>query len=326
MVFVSYSHESDEHNKKVANLVSELRSSGIETIYDADMRLGQRMPDFMRFYIQKSQYVLYICTPEYKAKADNLEKGVGYETAIITGELYAYRNDLKFIPVLFNGTWNDVPYWALGVKGVDLSNYFTYKEQLNMLISSLKDDTLDVSKNDNAQSSQCSNLLDRISKIENNSDLKKCLDFYNNSVKSYANDSKQYACAGMCFLRLKCYTQAANMFDRALRGIAFDGDIFYYAALSICEGKRPFLLGMNVIEKMVDYIDQAIKIEKNADCGNQKIKKYYMLAKVIYNDFYVKKGLNCSVLKSLEPEKFIFSDNEYMLLSEYINLKLEDMK
>ncbi len=325
MVFVSYSHESNEHNKRVAKLVAELRSNGIETTYDEDMKLGQRMPDYMLSSIRKSQYVLYICTPEYKRKADNLERGVGYETAIITGEIYAYRNDLKFIPVLFNGTWNDVPYWALGVKGVDLSDFFTYEEQLNMLISNLKSNTLDVTENDDAQNNQRSNLLSRISKIDNNSDLKRCLDFYSNSVNSYVNDSTQYACAGMCFLKLKCYTQATNMFNRALNGITFDGDVFYYAALALCEGQRPFLLGINVIERIVKYIDQAIKIEKNTNNDTQKLKKYYLLAQIIYNDFYEKKGLNCSVLKSLISEKPLFQGKDYMMLNEYINYKLEDL-
>lgn len=325
MVFVSYSHESDEHNERVAKLVAELRSNGIETTYDEDMKFGQRMSDYMLYSIQKSQYVLYICTPEYKRKADNLEKGVGFETTIITSEIYACRNDLKFIPVLFNGTWNDVPYWALGVKGVDLSNFFTYEEQLNMLISNLKNDTLDVTKSDDTQNNQCSNLLNRISKIDNSLDLKRCLDFYSNSMNSYANDSKQYACVGMCFLKLKCYTQAANMFNRALNGITFDGDIFYYAALSLCEGKRPFLLSINVIDKIVDYIDQAIKIEKSTNSDNQKLKKYYLFAQIIYNDFYKKKGLNNSVLKLLEVEKNLFSNEDYMLLNEYMNFKLEDI-
>lgn len=327
MVFVSYSHESNEHNKKVAELVAELRSNGIETTYDEDMKLGQRMTDYMLSSIRKSQYVLYICTPEYKRKADNLEKGVGFETTIITSEIYAYRNDLKFIPILFNGTWNDVPYWALGVKGVDLSNYFTYDEQLNMLISNLKSDTLDVdvAKNDDIQNNQCSSLLSRISKIDNNLDLKRCLDFYSNSVNSYVKDSTQYACAGMCFLKLKCYTQAANMFNRALNGITFDGDVFYYAALALCEGKRPFLLNINVIEKIVDYIDQAIRIEKNTNNDIQKLKKYYLLAQIIYNDFYEKKGLNCLILKSLISEKPLLQGEDYMILNEYMNYKLEDI-
>lgn len=328
MVFVSYSHESDEHNRRVRDLVEELRCNGIETTFDGDMRFGQRMPEYMLSSIRKSQYVLYICTPEYKRKADDLKKGVGYETAIITSEIYAYRNDLKFIPVLFNGTWNDVPYWALGVKGVDLSNYFTYKEQLSMLIKSLKSDTLDVMKNDDAQNNQCNNLLKQISHINNDSDLNECLNFYRNSMNSYKNDSKHYACAGMCFLKLKCYDQAVNMFNRALNGITFESEVFYYAALSLCEGKRPFLLNMNVVEKIVKYIDQSIRIAKNnidTDYDNQIIRKYYLLAKIIYVDFYKKNGLNCPTFTSLELEETTFFDEDYQALNEYFDFNLEDL-
>lgn len=71
--------------------------------------------------LQKCSYVLFICTPNYKKKADEREGGVGYETNVITADLYQSHNDVKYIPVLFAGDWNiSMPVWAGGKLGVDL--------------------------------------------------------------------------------------------------------------------------------------------------------------------------------------------------------------
>lgn len=75
--------------------------------------------------MRDSDYVLMCLTPIYKKKADgrlNKESGgVVYENTIITGEIYRRNNQYKFIPVLFEGTWElSTPYWAIGKLGVDL--------------------------------------------------------------------------------------------------------------------------------------------------------------------------------------------------------------
>jgi hypothetical protein len=75
----------------------------------------------------------------YKQKADERTGGVGYESAIITGELYRKLNERKFIPVLFSGKWdNSMPTWAEGKLGVDLENKSKYKEEYMRLLSGLK--------------------------------------------------------------------------------------------------------------------------------------------------------------------------------------------
>jgi hypothetical protein len=82
-----------------------------------------------------------IYTPQYKLKADKRTKGVGYESNIMSDEIYQKSNEEKFIPVLFEGSWDDVvPTWAGSKKGVDLSNNDPgeYKQLLDCLLGSKK--------------------------------------------------------------------------------------------------------------------------------------------------------------------------------------------
>ena len=120
-IFVSYSWDSDDHKNRVANFVCKLRSKDINVIFDKDMMPGDRMTHFMEKAVTESDIVLFICTPEYKQRADVRRGGVGYESAIITGELYETQNERKFIPVLFSGSWEEsMPNWAKGKLGIDL--------------------------------------------------------------------------------------------------------------------------------------------------------------------------------------------------------------
>lgn len=121
MVFISYSWDSDEHIKRVSQMVNLLKKSGIQVVWDQDLALGKRIPSFMEESLQKCGQVLFICTPNYKQKADGRDGGVGFETNVITGDLYRNHDDLKYIPVLFEGDWdNSMPIWASGKLGADL--------------------------------------------------------------------------------------------------------------------------------------------------------------------------------------------------------------
>ena len=113
-VFVSYFWDSELHRKRVRDFVFRLRSSGIDVIYDDDLVLGDRLPHFMERAVAESDVVLYICTPDYKYKADNRISGAGYESSIISSEIYESQDEQKFIPVLFSGTEDSCPNMVKG--------------------------------------------------------------------------------------------------------------------------------------------------------------------------------------------------------------------
>lgn len=140
-VFISYSWDSDFHKKRVKEFVEYLRKHQIKVIFDGDARLGEPLPDFMEKGVRDSDYVLMCLTPIYKKKADgrlNKESGgVVYENTIITGEIYRRNNQYKFIPVLFEGTWElSTPYWAIGKLGVDLRENIV-KSEIERLLKTL---------------------------------------------------------------------------------------------------------------------------------------------------------------------------------------------
>lgn len=124
-VFVSYSWDSEEHRAWVAGFVDYLRRAGADVLFDEDLKLGQRLPKFMEQSIAKADYVVIICTENYKAKADGRIGGVGYENNIISGDLYATSglNEEKYIPVLRSGNWaTSLPDYMAGKLGVDCTS------------------------------------------------------------------------------------------------------------------------------------------------------------------------------------------------------------
>ena len=133
-VFISYSWESKEHSDWVNSLADKLLADGIEAIIDSyDVSPGDRLTKFMESSIKDSDYVIIICTEEYKRKANNRQKGVGYESHIISAELYNNHNDRKFIPIIRQGDFNTaLPTYLDGKLAIDLRgnpyNETSYKD------------------------------------------------------------------------------------------------------------------------------------------------------------------------------------------------------
>ncbi|MCY3900599.1 MAG: toll/interleukin-1 receptor domain-containing protein [Caldilineaceae bacterium] len=137
--FVSYSWDDDQHKKWVAKLATELRRDGVETILDQwHTAPGDQLPEFMEREIRENNYVLIICTPNYRLKSDERKGGVGYEGTIMTAEVHSQHNHRKFIPILARGTWEDAaPSWLKGKYYVDLRSPDSYKENYPDLVTTL---------------------------------------------------------------------------------------------------------------------------------------------------------------------------------------------
>ena len=123
-VFISYAWESEQHRAWVKALANRLLGDGIEAILDQyDLELGDRLPQFMEQSVRSSDYVLIVCTPAYKRKADARIGGVGYEGHIISGELFSGHNERKFIPVIKEGSAEEsLPAFLKGKLAVDLGD------------------------------------------------------------------------------------------------------------------------------------------------------------------------------------------------------------
>ena len=138
-VFISYSWEDAEHKIWVKEFADRLLENGIDATLDQyDLTLGDRLPTFMEQSIVSADYVLIICTPVYKEKADNRKGGVGYEGHIISGELFSKGNERKFIPIIRKGSAStSMPAYLAGKLGVDLSEVADCENNFKDLITTL---------------------------------------------------------------------------------------------------------------------------------------------------------------------------------------------
>ena len=103
---ISYSWESEDHKAWVKSLAERLRAHGVDVILDRwALAPGAQLPMFMERAISDSDFVLVICTPDYRERSDARRGGVGYEGNIITSEIGTRGNHEKFIPILRHGTW-----------------------------------------------------------------------------------------------------------------------------------------------------------------------------------------------------------------------------
>lgn len=106
-VFISYSHDSDEHRDKVLALSERLRDDGLETRLDQYLNgtPEQGWPRWMLDQLDEADFVLVVCTPTYYRRFRGHEKpgrgkGVDWEGALITQEIYDARSrTVKFVPV-----------------------------------------------------------------------------------------------------------------------------------------------------------------------------------------------------------------------------------
>jgi hypothetical protein len=109
-VFISYSHDSAEHKKRVLELADRLRGDGIECMIDRYMSMPpEGWPRWMkRQILDWSDYVIVVCTRTYALRFNGDEipgKGLGaaLEGGIITQQIYDQAgNNEKFIPVIFS--------------------------------------------------------------------------------------------------------------------------------------------------------------------------------------------------------------------------------
>ncbi|MEN6429158.1 MAG: SEFIR domain-containing protein [Phycisphaerales bacterium] len=117
-VFISYSHDSPEHTKRVLGLANALRSQGVDAELD---QYHTRPPQGWSAWCEEqlrpenSEFVLLICTETYRKRVENQVpvdegRGVYWEGRLIYRYLYNEKQNKRFIPILFPGTREeDIP-------------------------------------------------------------------------------------------------------------------------------------------------------------------------------------------------------------------------
>jgi Zn-dependent peptidase ImmA (M78 family) len=139
--FISYAWEDDKHQKWVTKLAEALQANGVFVKFDRwDVKPGVSLPQFMLQAIRSSSYVILICTPAFAEKADAARQGVGYETSIVTAEIfdsyYANTSDnSKFLPILRSGNYNEaIPSFLRGRAYIDMRDDIDFDLKLEELL------------------------------------------------------------------------------------------------------------------------------------------------------------------------------------------------
>ena len=110
-VFLSYSHDSDEHADRVFALADTLRDRGINVILDDYVPAPAKgWPRWMDRNLDAADFVLMVCTETYRRRAMGLEEpgkglGVGWEGNLIYNRIYHDQPSAsRFIPILLPGS------------------------------------------------------------------------------------------------------------------------------------------------------------------------------------------------------------------------------
>jgi hypothetical protein len=138
--FISYSHDNLEHKAWVLALAERLRGHGVDVVLDQwELVAGKELPQFMESGLSSSEWVIAICTTAYNSKANARDGGAGYESRIITADLFSHasRKD-HVIPILRDANAAPpVPTFLTGLKWVDLREDGLYDDGYEELLRRL---------------------------------------------------------------------------------------------------------------------------------------------------------------------------------------------
>ncbi|MCD8126550.1 MAG: hypothetical protein LUD82_03450 [Clostridiales bacterium] len=109
---------------------------------------------------------------------------------------------------------------------------------------------------------------------------------YRATLEEQPNNAEMNLAAAMCYLRLHLYDLAGRAFERATEGDMNNAETYFYAAVALLKGQRPFLAGRPAILKIEEYVNAALMTRP-------KGIYYYFLSYVKY-DFYFNKHLRTS--------------------------------
>lgn len=108
-VFISYSHDSPEHQQRVLDLSDRLRSDGIDAWIDQYTPWPEQgWPRWMEAQMRYARFVLMVCTETYLRRVTGQEepgagRGVCWEANLVYNDLYQAKiSTSKYIPIVFS--------------------------------------------------------------------------------------------------------------------------------------------------------------------------------------------------------------------------------
>lgn len=137
-VFISYGWDDPAHCDWVKSLAGML-SNYFDVKFDVKLPLGAGLNVFMEQMIKNADRVLLVLTPKYKEKADARQNGVGYESVLISSELYKNQGTTKFIPIIRRGSVKESYPLYLGLrKGLDMTDDNLFDKSFADLVEDIR--------------------------------------------------------------------------------------------------------------------------------------------------------------------------------------------
>ncbi len=116
-VFISYSHDSEQHKASILALANRLCREGLDCTIDQYINgfPSEGWQRWMETQIEYADFILVVCTPRYLKRFRGLDndggRGSTFEGVVISQTLYdTYYRNTKFVPVLpDDGDFDNVP-------------------------------------------------------------------------------------------------------------------------------------------------------------------------------------------------------------------------
>lgn len=99
---------------------------------------------------------------------------------------------------------------------------------------------------------------------------------YRKALAENPDDTGLNNSIAMCYLKLKLYDKALPAFETAMEDNFDNSETFFYAAVCLLKGKKPFLTLRPEIDKIEEYLNAALMIEPRGIY-------YYFLAYIKYD-------------------------------------------
>src|SRR6185295_5395206 len=113
-IFISYSHDSEEHRERVRQLADRLRNDGVDAWFDQySPPPVMGWPRWVMAELNQARFVVIVCSSGYRERFSSGPgrggSGVGWEALLICQEIYDTGVNERFIPVFFDTDGRSVP-------------------------------------------------------------------------------------------------------------------------------------------------------------------------------------------------------------------------
>jgi TIR domain len=145
-VLISYAWENAAYRQRVKSLAARLRANGVNARLDAWHLRGKTIPEFMASEVRNADKILFLCSPQYRARVHAMEdgqrpSGSGWETMLVGSGVWTRHLERNQIVVaLFSGKWEEAsPDFLAGLTYIDLTDDASFEDNYVELLRNLTD-------------------------------------------------------------------------------------------------------------------------------------------------------------------------------------------